>query len=116
MARKQVLKSLWTDRLTVFAYQEVTDAYGAVTHEPVVVISGEPCRLSFSTLSETGRDDAATLVQAVKIFCDNDLDIKPGSKIAVTRGGRTFEYSRSGDPGIFDSHQEIMLVPFRGWA
>ncbi len=29
---------------------------------------------------------------------------------------RTFTYSRSGEPGVFSNHQEIMLEPFRGWA
>lgn len=26
------------------------------------------------------------------------------------------QYSRSGEPGVFSNHQEIMLEPFRGWA
>lgn len=45
-----------------------------------------------------------------------DVVIKAGSKIIVTQHGRTTEYSNSGVPAVYPTHQEIMLTLFNGWA
>lgn len=76
----------------------------------------QPCKLSFETLSSTNEDEVATAEQAVKLFISSELVIPPGSKITVTHQGRNFEYSQSGDPGVFTYHQEINLEKFRKWA
>ena len=39
-----------------------------------------------------------------------------GSKIVVTQEGRTAAYARSGEPAVYSSHQEIVLVPFEEYA
>ena len=111
------LKTLWTDKMTVTMREKSRKADGSMTFTESVVITDEPCKLSFSTLSSTVQNsDAATLSQVVKVFCDKSLQIKAGSKITITRAGEVFEYSQSGKPGIFSAHQEIVLVPFEGWA
>lgn len=114
---KPALKMLWKDKMTVVEYQEVTKPNGATGHEEIKVLENQPCKLSFSTLKETSQnDDNAAVVQVTKLFFDNLIDVKAGSKIIVQRDGRTFEYSQSGEPGIFGSHTEIVLVPFKRWA
>lgn len=57
-----------------------------------------------------------TVSQSVKLFISPDIVIKAGSKIIVTQHGRTTEYSNSGVPAVYPTHQEIMLTLFEGWA
>jgi hypothetical protein len=114
---KRALMSLWEDTFDVVEYQEKTNDNGSTGFQEVTVLASQPCKLSFSTLNTTDQtDDEAHIVQTTKLFCDPDLAIKAGSKITVTRSGRTFDFKQSGEPGVFFSHQEIVLVPFKEWA
>lgn len=72
--------------------------------------------VSFETLTSSTGDPVATVSQSVKLFISPDVVIKAGSKIIVTQHGRTTEYSNSGVPAVYPTHQEIMLTLFEGWA
>ena len=114
---KKALMSLWKDLFSLVEYQEDVKPNNADGFKEVTILKDQLCKLSFSTLKEVNQDDTgAAVVQITKLFCDNQIDIKPGSKIVVQRDGRTFEYSQSGQPGVFSQHQEIVLIPFQGWA
>ena len=114
---KPILKKMWKDRLTVTEYQKVPRANKSTGFEEVVVLTDEPCKLSFTALEQVDQQEtAAAIVQVTKLFLDNEVKIKPGSKLMVTRHGELFEYSQSGLPGVFSGHQEIILVPFKGFA
>ena len=114
---RDALRVLWTDTCTVTEYQEYVRDNKSTGHTEVDVLTDVPCKLSFERLQTVGQtESAAELVQATKLFIDNEITIKPGSKITVYRNGRTFEYSQSGDPGVFTNHQEIPLTPFEGYA
>lgn len=117
MVTRGALKRLWTDRMTVTEYREVPKPNGSTGFEEVVVLEDVPCKLSFSTLQAVNQNDAnATLVQVAKVFCDSALQIRAGSKLTVLHRGQVSEFSRSGEPGRFTVHQELVLLPFRGWA
>lgn len=109
----KLLRRLWTDTCTVTNMQEVEDENDHSTStKEVTVLKDEPCKLSFQTLSTTAKDGVkAELVQKAKLFLTNEVEIKAGSSITVKRGKRVFEYSSSGLPAIFSSHQEIVLEP-----
>lgn len=108
---KNVLKRLWTDTCMVKNLIEVEDKKDHSTStEEVIVLENEPCKLSFQTISANSEDETkAKLVQKAKLFLSNEVEIKPGSRIEIRRGGRQFSYSSSGLPAIFSSHQEIIL-------
>lgn len=81
------------------------------------VLQDKPCRISFKDIYvNTETETEAKKVQKIKLFIAPELNIKPGSKIIVTRKGRTTEYKNSGEPAIYDTHQEIMLELWKGWA
>jgi len=117
MVTGHVLQRLWKDKLTVTEYQKVVKPNKSTGFEEVIVLEDQPCKLSFSTLQAVNQGDTeAQTVQVVKLFLSNDLKIKPGSKIMVQRKDDLFEFSQSGLPAVFSNHQEIVLVPFEGWA
>jgi len=117
MNNKAALASMWTDKMTVSEYQEIDKPNGSTGFQEVYVIADAPCKLSFTTLANVeGGEGNAPLRQVVKVFCDAELDIKAGSKIEIVRDGKVYTYRQSGTPGRFSAHQEIVLIPFDGWA
>ena len=105
------------NELTVVEYQKVTNPNKSTSFEEVVVLENIPCKLSFTTIRMANQTETeAKVVLITKLFLDNRVDIKPGSKLIVQRRDRIFEFGRSGEPGIFTAHQEIMLELFKGWA
>ena len=119
-AQRKALERLWKDRCTVYHRVKVTDPKTKLTDfDEKPLLQDQPCKLSFETLNSTDGDHVATVAQSVKLFISPDVEIPAGCKIVVTRFNdleRTFTYSRSGEPGIFTNHQEIMLQPFKGFA
>ena len=103
-------------RATVIEYQNIKDEWGMTNFQEVTVLEDQPCKLSFETLTSSTGDPVATVSQSVKLFISPDVVIKAGSKIIVTQHGRTTEYSNSGVPAVYPTHQEIMLTLFEGWA
>jgi hypothetical protein len=81
-----------------------------------VVLMNQPCRLSFSSSPSVSNGDVPKINQTVKLFFAPDITIKEGSKITVTQNGVTTDYKQSGTPAVYDTHKEILLELFRGWA
>ena len=115
-AARKALESTYEGRATVVEYQKVKDEWGMTNFQEVTVLENQPCKLSFETLTSSNGDPVATVSQSVKLFLSPDVVIKAGSKIIVTQNGRTTEYSNSGVPAVYPTHQEIMLTLFEGWA
>lgn len=117
-AARKAIEATYTGMVTVSEYQRVKDPNTALTsYKEVVVLENQPCKLSFESIAtavQTGT--VATVSQAVKLFLSPDITIKPGSKLTVTQTGVTTEYSSSGVPAVYPTHQEIMLELFDSWA
>lgn len=115
---RKAIESLYTGTCSIEEYQEVKDATTKITkHSPQVVLSNQPCKLSFETIvtnSETST--GAEVRQTAKLFIAPEILIKPGSKITVSQNGVTTEYKNTGEPAFYTSHQEVMLELFKGWA
>ena len=107
IAARKALERMYQGRATVIEYQKIKDEWGMTNFQEVTVLEDQPCKLSFETLTSSTGDLVATVSQSV---------IKAGSKIIVTQHGRTTEYSNSGVPAVYPTHQEIMLTLFNGWA
>lgn len=116
-AVRKAIESMYKDTCSVFEQKKVKDPITHVTDfEEVEVYTNVKCRLSFSTIQGTSKGDVSSLVQITKLFISPEVDIKPGSKIKVTREGATTDYTRSGVPAIYSNHQEIVLEPFKEYA
>lgn len=80
----------------------------------------QPCKLTFRETTLTKSNESTTMsnvVQEILLFISPDVSIKPGSKIEITRKNGTVEvYKNSGIPQVYDTHQEIVLEIFKGWA
>lgn len=115
---QNALRRLWDGLCDVYVLETaVNKANGRDEPTEVQKFHGEPCRLSFSSISSTTEQDSAPLIQqSVKLFVSKTVEIPAGSKIVVTQEGRTTAYTRSGEPAVYSCHQEIPLVPFKEYA
>lgn len=110
-AARKAIESTYTGLLTVTEYQAVKDPVTHITkNQKVVVLENQPCKMSFETITTAIQTETAAVIsQAVKLFVSPDVTIKAGSMITVTQNGVTTEYTSSGVPAIYPTHQEIML-------
>lgn len=115
-AMTSAVESLYEDTCTVYAYEPYF--VGKLTkHKENVIYTDIPCRLSFSSSpGNTQGDAAAVTTQSIKLFVNPSYSIPSGCKIEVTHKGSKTEYSASGQPMMYISHQEIELTLFKGWA
>ena len=115
-ARKHI-ESLYFDTCNIIERQRVKDADTCITSwEEITVFKNVPCKLSNETVKATGEGVSSSLILSVKLILSPDLDIKAGSKIEVTRNGKTTIYKNSGEPARHFNHQEIILELWDDWA
>ena len=117
-ARQAIESTYYEGSCTILEYQEITDEITKITREEeVAVIENQPCKLSFEKINAAVQTEtAAAISQGVKLFIAPEIKVKSGSKIIVNWCGDTYQYSCSGEPAIYPTHQEIQLELFRGWA
>lgn len=119
-AHRKALARLWTDRASVYLKAKATDPATHLTgFSERLLAEGVPCRLSFKSLAVSGGSPVASLSQQTVLFLAPEVEVPPGCRIAVQRGGspeKELVFARSGLPGVYSDHQEVPLEPFRGYA
>lgn len=117
-AARRAQEATYEGLCTIYEYRDVTDEKTKLSgEEEIAVIKDQPCRLSFEKLNAVVQTEtAAVQAQGVKLFLAPEIVVCSNSKIVVTQNGVTDEYSASGKPAVYSTHQEITLESFRGWA
>lgn len=117
VATRKAIESTYIGQCTITEHQKVKKENGSTTFKEVVVLSEKPCKLSFEKIANNNQtNSAAILIQTTKLFIAPEIQIKPGSKIKVVQNNVTTEYKSSGEPAMYQTHQEIMLELFKGWS
>lgn len=117
-AARKAQEIFYEGTCTVIEYKNLTDEASKITRQKeVAVLENQPCKLSFENLNASAQTEtAAAISQGLKLFLAPEIKVNSGSKIVVTQNGVSEEYSASGVPAIYPTHQEIILELFRGWA
>ncbi len=117
-AARKAIESTYEGVCDIVEYGNIKDKKSKITRqEEIVTVQNQPCKLSFEKIAAAAQTDTgASLAQGVKLFIAPEIKIKSGSKIVVTQNNVTTEYSASGQPAVYDSHQEIMLELWKEWA
>lgn len=114
---RKALEKLYTDTCTIIEYQEYQKPNKSIGHQEVPVLENQPCMISFKSSDNTDNSESASaLSQTIKVFLAPEVNVKPGSKLSITRNGVTTDYKNSGEPARYDTHQEITLELFKGWS
>lgn len=117
-AARKAQERLYAGKCTITEYQKVKDEQTRLTRDvETVVLEDEPCRLSFETLHAAVRSESAAAVsQTVKLFISPEVSVPAGSRITVTQDGKTADYTCSGTPAVYPTHQEVMLELYEDYA
>lgn len=117
-AARRAQEATYEGICTIYEYRDVTDEKTKLSsEEEIAVIENQPCKLSFEKLNSVVQTETvAVQAQGVKLFLAPEIAVGSNSKIVVTQNGVTDEYSASGKPAIYPTHQEITLESFRGWS
>ena len=113
---RRALEKGYNGTFTVTEHKEITKPNHTTGFSDVDVLVNQPCRLSFSSNPSVSDGDVPVINQTVKLFFAPEINVKEGSKITVTQNGVTTEYKQSGTPAVYQTHTEILLELFRGWA
>lgn len=115
---RYTIEKMYTGTCTVTEHRKETDENTKLTgYHDVTVLEGQPCRLSFQKITSAGQDSSAvTVSQTAKLFIAPEITIKPGSKITITQDDITTDYTYSGVPAVYQTHQEILLELFERWS
>ena len=115
---RKAIEAMYEGTCTITEQQKTKNADKTTGFKDVVVLEGQPCRLSFKTISQTNPSEngAAAMTQVTKLFIAPEIQVKAGSKITVTQNGVATEYKNSGKPAVYTTHQEIILELWKGWA
>lgn len=117
-AARRAQEATYEGICTIYECRDVTDEKTKLSsEEEVAVIEDQPCKLSFEKLNSVVQTEtAAVQAQGVKLFLAPEIAVGSNSKIVVTQNGITNEYSASGVPAVYSTHQEITLESFRRWV
>lgn len=116
MVRKAI-EMTYDGTCTITEHQKIQKENKSTGFKDVVVLENQSCKLSFSSITNTKANEAAAMVvQSAKVLIAPEISIKPGSMLTITQNGVTTSYIKSGEPALFDTHQEIILELFKGWA
>lgn len=114
---RNAIEKTYDGKCTIVEHQKVIKSNKSTGFEDVTVLTDQPCRVSFKSVTGTDNTESASVVsQTIKLFIAPEIIIKEGSKLIVTQYGATTEYKNSGVPATYPTHQEIILDLFRGWA
>ncbi|MEH1740097.1 hypothetical protein V6948_07855 [Fusobacterium varium] len=116
---RESLERFYTDTCSIYESGLIKDLKTGITKPTAdnLVVKNQQCRISFKTISPTNQTDSNNKIsQEIKLFIAPELLIKEGSKIVITRNGRTTEYKNSGTPAIYSTHQEIILILVKEYA
>lgn len=117
-AHRKAIESTYDGTCSIYEQQTYEDPETLDTvFREVQVQDNIPCHLSYSSSPATaGSETGTVLKQVIKLFLTPEIEVKPGSRIVVVQQGINGHYSRSGQPSVYFSHQEIVLELFRGYA
>lgn len=116
---RKVIEIMYEDSLTVTEYVKAKNMKTKLMeYQEVTVLEGQPCKLSYEKIAQAVQGEAvADIEQVTKVFLAPEIEIKEGSKLVITtKAGKTKEFTQSGIPAIYPTHQEIMLKAFERWA
>lgn len=113
---RKALEKGYIGTFTVTEHQKIKKSNYTTGFEDVDVLVDQPCRLSYKSSPSSSDGNVAEIGQTVKLFFAPGITVKEGSKITVTQNGITTAYKRSGTPAVYQTHTEILLELFEGWA
>lgn len=114
---RAALEQTYDGRCTVRVQKKVPKENKSTGFEEEILLENQPCRIIFKSVQAAGEaEPAAGVSQDIRMLIAPEAEIPAGSRITVTQNGMTRDYSQSGIPAVYVTHQEIQLKLFERYA
>ena len=105
---KEILGKMYTGRCSVYVkkYKQINGIEQPFEEQ---LYSDIPCQKTSDSVPIASDGAVADISQKITLILDRDYPIPPGSKIVLTQWDVTQEFTNSGEPDYYLSHQEIPI-------
>ena len=111
MARVQIEK-MYESTCSVWQFSRVYDkATHSTKMRKIALFENIPCHISYGVSGAAKQTDTiAAIGQNITLYLPPEYAVPAGSEITIDTRGRITKYESSGEPAVYQSHQEISLV------
>lgn len=110
-ARVQIEK-MYESNCSVWQFSRVYDkATHSTKMKKVALFENIPCHISYGISGAAKQTDTISVIgQNITLYLPPEYAVPAGSEIIIEGQGRTTKYESSGEPAVYQSHQEISLT------
>lgn len=111
MARVQIEK-MYESTCSVWQFSRVYDkATHSTKMKKVALFENIPCHVSYGISGAAKQTDTIAVIgQNITLYLPPEYAVPAGCEIIIEGQGRTTKYESSGEPAVYQSHQEISLT------
>lgn len=110
-ARVQIEK-MYERTCSVWQFSQVYDkATHSTKMKKVALFENIPCHVSYGISGAAKKTDTISVIgQNITLYLPPEYAVPAGCEIIIEGQGRTTKYESSGEPAVYQSHQEISLT------
>lgn len=110
-ARVQIEK-MYESTCSVWQFSRVYDkATHSTKMKKVALFEDIPCHVSYGISGAAKQTDTIAVIgQNITLYLPPEYAVPAGCEIIIEGQGRTTKYESSGEPAVYQSHQEISLT------
>ena len=110
-ARVQIEK-MYESTCSVWQFSRVYDkATHSTKMKKVALFENIPCHVSYGISGAAKQTDTISVIgQNITLYLPPEYAVPAGCEIIIEGQGRTTKYESSGEPAVYQSHQEISLT------
>ena len=111
MARVQIEK-MYESTCSVWQFSRVYDkATHSTKMKKIALFENIPCHVSYGISGAAKQTDTIAVIgQNITLYLPPEYAVPAGSEITIETQGRITKYESSGEPAVYQSHQEISLT------
>ena len=111
MARVQIEK-MYESTCSVWQFSQVYDkATHSTKMKKIALFENIPCHVSYGISGAAKQTDTIAVIgQNITLYLPPEYAVPAGCEIIIEGQGRTTKYESSGEPAVYQSHQEISLT------
>ena len=111
MARVQIEK-MYESTCSVWQFSRVYDkATHSTKMKKIALFENIPCHISYGISGAAKQTDTIAVIgQNITLYLPPEYAVPAGCEITIDTRGRITKYESSGEPAVYQSHQEISLV------
>ena len=110
-ARVQI-ERMYESTCSVWQFSRVYDkATHSTKMKKIALFENVPCHVSYGISGAAKQTDTIAVIgQNITLYLPPEYAVPAGCEIIIEGQGRTTKYESSGEPAVYQSHQEISLA------